>query len=132
MLNPILSFRTVNSSTYGFRIFCLLEFFQTVTSESMFKKKATIQFSSTQTYYFYQLLTLVYVMFIITNSIKPRTGKLILNHLFRNNYQDLCNGLLGSYFFELTLGSNCLELFFWTVAFKTTMTQKYYKNNIRF
>ena len=40
-----------------------------------------------------------------------------------------CNGLLGSYFFKLTLGNDCLQLCFWTIAFKnhpdSVILQKY-------
>ena len=45
-------------------------------------------------------------MFIITNLIEPRMGKLILNHLTGNNCPEFHNGLLDSYFFKLTLGSD--------------------------
>ena len=51
-------------------------------------------------------------MFLITNLIKSRIGKLIFNHLIGNNCLEFCNGFLGSYFFKLTLGSDCLELCF--------------------
>ena len=50
-------------------------------------------------------------------------GKLILNHLIRNNYPEFRNGLLDCYFFKLTLGSDCLELCFSTVTFKPILTQ---------
>ena len=33
---------------------------------------------------------------------------------------------------EVTLGSDCLGLSFWTAAFKTILTQKYYKFTGRF
>ena len=33
---------------------------------------------------------------------------------------------------KLTLGNDCLELCFWTVPFKTILTQQYYKNTSRF
>ena len=36
-----------------------------------------------------------------------------------------------SYFFKLTLRNDCLELCFRTVAFKTILTQSYYKNTSR-
>ena len=49
-------------------------------------------------------------MFMITNSIKPRIGKLILNNLTGNNCPEFCNGLLDSYFFKLTSDGDCLEL----------------------
>ena len=42
------------------------------------------------------------------------------------------NGLLDSYFFTITLGSDCLELWCGVVAFKTILTQQYYKNTSRF
>ena len=38
-------------------------------------------------------------------------GTLIVNHLTQNNYPEFRNGLLDIYFFKLTLGSDCLELF---------------------
>ena len=44
----------------------------------------------------------VYVMFMITNLIKPHMGKPIRNHLFGNNYPEFHNGLLDCYFFKLT------------------------------
>ena len=47
---------------------------------------------------------------MITNFSKPCMGKLILNHLIENNCPEFHNGFLGSYFFKLTLGSDCLEL----------------------
>ena len=43
---------------------------------------------------------------------------LIFNYLIGNNCPKLRNGLLGSYFHKLTLGSDCLEICFWAVAFK--------------
>ena len=43
---------------------------------------------------------------------------LIFNYLIGNNCPNLRNGLLGSYFHKLTLGSDCLEICFWAVAFK--------------
>ena len=33
---------------------------------------------------------------------------------------------------ELTLESDCLEFYFWTVTFKTILTRKYYKTTSRF
>ena len=53
-----------------------------------------------------------YVMLVITNVIELRMGKLILNHLIGNNYPEFRSGLLDSYFFKLTLGSDYLELCF--------------------
>ena len=50
-------------------------------------------------------------MSVITNLIDPRIRKLILNHLTGNNCPEFCNGFLDTYFFKLTLGSDCLELF---------------------
>ena len=47
-------------------------------------------------------------MSMITNLIEPCMGKLILNHLFGNTRPEFCNGVLDSYFFKLTLGSDCL------------------------
>ena len=49
-------------------------------------------------------------MFMITNLIKPHMGKLKLNHLIGNNSPEFCSGLIDSYFFKLTLESDCLEL----------------------
>ena len=54
----------------------------------------------------------LYVMFMITNLIVPRMGKLILNNLIGNSNQEFRNGFLDSYLFQLTLGSNYLELCF--------------------
>ena len=65
---------------------------------------------------------------MITNLIKPRMGKLMLNHMIGNTYPEFRNGILDSKFFKLTLGSGCLELCFWTVAFKVILAQQYYKN----
>ena len=48
---------------------------------------------------------------MIANLIKPRMGKLIFNHLIGYYCPELRNRLLGSYFFKLTLGSDCLGLF---------------------
>ena len=39
---------------------------------------------------------------------------------------------LGAAASEVTLGSDCLGLPFWTAAFKTILTQKYYKYTSRF
>ena len=69
-------------------------------------------------------------MFMITTLIKQRMLKLILNHLIGNNCPDFLNGLLDSYFFKLNLGSDCLELCFLEVPFKTILVQKYYKNSL--
>ena len=41
-----------------------------------------------------------YVMFAITNLIKPRMGKLILYHLIQNNCPDFRNGILDSFFLQ--------------------------------
>ena len=60
---------------------------------------------------------------MITNLIEPHIGKLILKHLIGNDCLEFHNGLLDSSFFKLTLGSDCLELCFWTVAFKIIMIQ---------
>ena len=65
-------------------------------------------------------------MFMIPNLIEPRMGKLIHNHLTGNNCPEFRNGLLDCCFFKLTLGSDCLELCFSAVAFKTILTQQYY------
>ena len=62
-------------------------------------------------------------MFMIANLIEPPMGKLILNHLIGNKCPEFRDRFLDSYFFKLTFGSDCLELYFWTVAFKTN--QKY-------
>ena len=70
-------------------------------------------------------------MLLIINLIEPRMGKLILNNLIGNACPEFRNGLLDSYFFELALGSGCLELCFWRVAFKTILNQQHYKNTSR-
>ena len=62
------------------------------------------------------------IMFMITNFIETRTGKLLLGHLIGNNNPEFHNGLLDSYFFKPTLGSCCLKLCFWAVTFKTILT----------
>ena len=49
---------------------------------------------------------------MITNLIKPRMRKLILNHLIGNDSPEFHNGLLGSYFFKLNLGSDCWNFLF--------------------
>ena len=64
-----------------------------------------------------------HVIFMIINLIQLCMGKLIRNHLIRNNCPEFCDGLQDSYVFKMTLGSNCLELCFKTVAFKTILTQ---------
>ena len=46
---------------------------------------------------------------MITNLIKPRIRKLILNHLTGNNCPEFPNGLLDSHFFRQTLGYDCVE-----------------------
>ena len=74
----------------------------------------------------------VYVTFMMTNLSERRMGKLILDDLIGNNCPEFRNGLLGSNFFKLTLGSDCLELQFWTGAFTNILTQQYYKNTSRF
>ena len=67
---------------------------------------------------------------MITNLIEPRMGK--LNHLFENNCPEFRNGFLDSYFFKLTLESDCLELCFWRVAFKTILTRNITKIPVTF
>ena len=47
---------------------------------------------------------------------------LILNPI-GNNCPEFRNELLDSFFFKLTLGSDCLEFCFRTVTFKTILTQ---------
>ena len=69
---------------------------------------------------------------MITNWIEPHMGKMILNHLVGNNCPLFHNGLPESYFFKLNVGSDCLGLCFWTIPFKTILTQYYYKNINRF
>ena len=69
---------------------------------------------------------------MITNLMELRMGKVILNRLTGNNCREFCNGPLDSYFFRLTLGNDCLELCFLAVAFKTILTQLYYKNTSLF
>ena len=53
-------------------------------------------------------------------------------HLIGSNCPEFRNELLGSFFFKLTLGSNCFKLCFWRVVFKTIVTQQCYKNTSRF
>lgn len=67
----------------------------------------------------------IYVMFIITNLIEPRIGKLILNYLTGKNRSELCNGLLDSYFFKLALGMDCLELCFFQNHPTSVILEKY-------
>ena len=45
-----------------------------------------------------------YVMFIITNLIEWRMGKITLNHFVGNNCPEFCNRFLDSFVFKLTLG----------------------------
>ena len=71
-------------------------------------------------------------MLVITNLIESRMGKLILNHLIENTCREFHNGFLTSSFFKLTLESDFLGLCFGKVAFKTIVTQQYYKNTSRF
>ena len=133
--NPITSFWTVTFSIYG--SICI-EPFQSVTSEAILKKKSNGPAFVYMNLVFYQLLTItvqrgqlsiqVYVMFIITNLIGPRTRKLMLDHLIGNNSPYFHNGFLGSYFRR----SDCLKIYFWAVAFKPILTQQYYKNTSHF
>ena len=60
---------------------------------------------------------------MITNLIEPRMMELILDHLIENNSTEFRSGVLDSYFFKLILWSNCSELCFWTVAFKSILAQ---------
>ena len=62
------------------------------------------------------------VMFMINNLIEPCLGKVLLNHLIGNSCPKFRNGLLGIYFSKLTSGSDCLELYFCRVTFKTNLT----------
>ena len=64
-----------------------------------------------------------HVVFMINYLIELPMGKLILNHFIGNNCPEFPDGLLDSYFSKLTLGSDCLKLCFWTVTFKTILTQ---------
>ena len=52
-------------------------------------------------------------MFMNTNFIEPRIGRLILINLIGNKTPEFCNALLDSYLLKLNLGSDCLELCFW-------------------
>ena len=69
------------------------------------------------------------VMFMVTNLIEPRMGKLISNNLIGNKCPGFRDGLLGSYFFKLTLGSVSMELFFLDSRFQnhpeSVILQKY-------
>ena len=60
---------------------------------------------------------------MITNLIEPRMGKRILNHLIGITVQSSAMDFWNSYFLKLILRSDCLELYFWTVPLKTTLTQ---------
>ena len=61
----------------------------------------------------------VYAMLMITNNfIKPRIGKLILNIWLEITVQSFTVDFWTATFFKLTLGSDCLELRYWTVNFK--------------
>ena len=60
---------------------------------------------------------------MITNFMEVRMGKLILNHLIRNNCPEFGNGLLDNYFFKLTVGRDFLEPCFSTLALKTIVTK---------
>lgn len=62
-------------------------------------------------------------MFTIKSLIERRIRKLILNHLIKNCCPEFRNGLLYSYFSKLTLGNAFLELYFWTVTFKSVHSQ---------
>ena len=48
---------------------------------------------------------------MVTNLIESCMGKMILNHLIGNNCPEFLNGLLGSYFYKLTLEKGCLQLY---------------------
>ena len=65
----------------------------------------------------------IYVMFMITYLVELCVGKMILNHSNENNCPEFGNELLNSYFFKLILGSDCLELCVWRVAFKPMLSQ---------
>ena len=43
--------------------------------------------------------------------VEAPMGNLILNRLIGNNHPEFCDELLDSYFFQLTLGSDCFKLF---------------------
>ena len=92
-----------------------LEFFWTFTYATILKKEATAQF-------LFQVFHSKKVMFMISNLIEPRLGKLIL-HLIGNNCPEFRIGPLDNCFFKLTLGSNWLKLCFWRVPFKTILIQ---------
>ena len=62
------------------------------------------------------------VMIMIITLLESHMGKLILNHLIGNNCAEFGVGLLDSYFFKLSLESDSLELWFWTVGFKTILS----------
>ena len=46
---------------------------------------------------------------MITNLIKSRMRKLMLNYLICNNCPEFPNGFLDSHFFRQTLGNDCVE-----------------------
>ena len=62
--------------------------------------------------------------FLYDNSLRHKR----VNYLIENLGNPFGNGLLDSYFFKMTLGTDCLKLYFWTVAFKPILTHQYYKN----
>ena len=126
--NSTMSFWTVTFLTY--ESVCL-EFYRTVTSETILKKRNHLVFINMNLVFLLavstnkfsgQLSTHVYVM-LMTNLMKPCMEKLILNHLVKKNCPEFCNRFLDSYFFKLTLWSDCLEHCFWAVSFKTILTQ---------
>ena len=62
------------------------------------------------------------VMIMTISLIESHMGKLILNHLIGNDCPKFGVELLDNYFFKLSLGSDSLELWFWTVGFKTILS----------
>ena len=61
--------------------------------------------------------------FLYDNSLRHKR----VNYLIENLGNPFGNGLLDSYFFKMTLGTDCLKLYFWTVAFNldSSILQKY-------
>ena len=80
--DPITSFWTVTFSAYGS---VCSEFFQTGTSETILKKKATVHFVNINLLFLFgacgQLSIQVHIMFMNTSLIEPYMWKLILNQL---------------------------------------------------
>ena len=73
--------------------------------------------------YEFSSILISYLINMINNLIEIRMKKLILDYLVGNKCPEFYHGLLDSYFFKLTLGSDFSELCFRKVAFKTILIQ---------